>query len=145
MRGLFGSRKKQPEEPTETEAPPEAGPDATTLRAALNEKDVELYPRAVKLLWHFYDPADKGKPEGALKDYPGPISEDIADCVRELEKAQLVEVISSFGDFGVRAKMTKLGLIVLGDQPVPGRLSPVRIVDPATTRVTVYKEVNLGF
>jgi hypothetical protein len=111
----------------------------------LNRKEVELYPRAVQLLWHYYTPEDRGKPEGRAKEFPGPIDEVVNDCVRELEKANLIEVVPTFSDFGITAKLTALGLQVMDGQSQSGRLNSVEVVDPGTRAVTVFKEVKLGF
>ena len=141
MRGLFGSRKTPPP----PEPAPEEAPAHPSLKSMLNEKEYQLYPKAVKLLWHFYNPADRGREEGTPKEFPGPIDEDIADSVKELEKENLVEVVSAFGEFGITAKLTKLGLFLMADQKEPGHLSPVRIQGEEESQVIVYTEVNLGF
>ena len=108
------------------------------------DKEIEIYPQTVKLLWHFFVPADVGKEEGSEKEYPGPIEESVEDGIHELEKMHLIEIIPSFGDFGITAKMTKLGLEVMSQQPEPGRLKTIRIVNPATLTGTVFKEVSMG-
>ncbi len=108
------------------------------------DKHIEVYPATVRLLWHFYDSSDLGKEEGAPKEFPGPIDEPTADGVQELEKQGLIEVIPSFGDFGVTAKMTKLGLQLMSTQSEPGRIRTVRIVDPSTMSAMVFEEVSMG-
>jgi hypothetical protein len=108
------------------------------------DKVIEVYPATVRLLWHFYDPKDVGKEEGSTKEYPGPIDESTADGVQELEKIGLIEVIPSFGDFGVTAKMTKLGIQLMSTQTEPGRIKSVRIVDPSSMSAMVFQEVAMG-
>jgi hypothetical protein len=86
---LFGGRKTE-----EPPAPAEPEPDPSEDRRF--DKVVEIYPVAVKLLWHFYVPGEQGNAEGSVRELPGPIDESTADSVRELEKIGLVEVKSGF-------------------------------------------------
>jgi hypothetical protein len=109
------------------------------------EKEVEIYPAAVQLLWQFYQPADRGKAEGTPRTFAGEVTQEIEDCVHELTVEGRIEVTDSFASSGVTAKLTKLGLLVMADQPEPGHLKPARVMNPATKRVTVYDEVKLGF
>ncbi|HEV2166982.1 MAG TPA: hypothetical protein VGS23_08445 [Thermoplasmata archaeon] len=136
---LFGSRSA-PAPPPEPE-PPEAEPEGGDRRF---DKEIEVYPSTVKLLWHFFMPADVGKEEGTPKEYPGPIEESVADGIQELERVHLIETIPEFGDFGITAKMTKLGLELMASQPEPGRLKTVRLIDPVRMTGIVFKEVSMG-
>ncbi|HEV2520632.1 MAG TPA: hypothetical protein VGX00_08505 [Thermoplasmata archaeon] len=137
---LFGSKK-----PTAPPAPPEPEPESEPEGGDRRfDKVIEIYPSTVKLLWHFFQPSDAGKEEGAPKEYPGPIEESVADGIQELEKLHLIEVIPSFGDFGVTAKMTKQGLQLMASQSEPGRLRTVRLIDPSTLSGTVFREVSMG-
>lgn len=140
--GFFRSRK--PAAPPEEDEPEETR-GVGGLAARLNYKEVELYPTAIKLLWHFYDPGDAGQPEGREKEFPGPLDETVSDSVRELEKMSLIDVIPTFTDFSVTAKLTKLGLDLMSRQTAPGTLAPVEITDPVTGATTGFKSVNLGF
>jgi hypothetical protein len=131
----------------------EKAPVRRTARTASNvsdarptafEKEVELYPAAVKLLWRFFQPDDRGKDEGTPREYDGEVTQEVEDSVHELSLEGLIEVTESFASSGVTARLTKLGLAVMADQPEPGHLKPVRVLNPATTRVTVYDEIDLG-
>jgi hypothetical protein len=137
---LFGSRKPAAPAPPAESSPPEES-DLSDRRF---DKSIEVYPSTVRLLWHFFQPADVGKEEGTPKEYPGPIEESVADGIQELEKLKLIEVIPQFGDFGTTAKMTKLGLQLMAAQPDPGRLKSIRLIDPATLTGTVFSEVSMG-
>jgi hypothetical protein len=145
MRGLFGF-KKQPRSARPPPAAPAAdNPNLSGLAARLNHKEIELYPMAIKILWHFYNPADAGKDEGEAKELPGPIDETKEDSVRELEKVNLIEIVPTFSDFGITAKLTKVGIQLMSVQPEAGRLAAVEVTDPVTGAITVYKQVELGF
>jgi hypothetical protein len=140
----FGSKKAEatpPAPPADTEA---VGESPSELKVRLTQKEIELYPLAIKLLWHYYDPQDAGKEEGRAKEFPGPIDDTVTDTLGELEKVGLLEVIPTFSDFSVTAKLTRRGLDIMAGQSEPGKLSPASITDPGTGAVTVYKEVNLG-
>jgi hypothetical protein len=137
---LFGARK--PPAPAPTPEPPTA--EESDLMDRRFDKEIEVYPSTVKLLWHFFQSGDVGKDEGTPKELQGPIEESVADGIQELEKLRLIEVIPQFGDFGVTAKMTKLGLQVMAAQPEAGRLKAIRLIDPVTLTGTVFKEVSMG-
>jgi hypothetical protein len=139
MRGFFGSRKSQEAPAPE---PPPAEPEAEDHRF---DKEIEIYPVAVKALWHFYVPTDQGKPTATLKELPGPIDESVSDSVEELEKMGLIDIESGFEEFGIHAKMTPLGLQVMAPQTEAGHLKAVRITNPQTRQSTVYKEVNMQY
>ena len=146
MRGFFGSRKSARPAATPPPEPAAAEPSGPGgLAARLNHKEIELYPTAIKILWHFYDAADVGKDEGTPKELPGPIDETMEDSVRELEKVNLIEIVPTFSDFGITAKLTKVGLQLMSAQKEPGKLASVAVTDPVTGAVTLYKQVNLGF
>ncbi|MCI4349670.1 MAG: hypothetical protein L3J93_05590 [Thermoplasmata archaeon] len=137
---LFGSRK--------AEAPPvarEPEPAADPSGDRRFDKKIDIYPATVKLLWHYFNPSDLGKEEGTPKELPGPVADSAADGVAELEKIGLVETVPRFGDFGITAKLTSLGLQVMADQTEPGRLAPVRITNPTTRASTIYAEIHLGY
>ena len=140
MVAFFRSRKSAAPPPEEEEESPSPG----GLAARLNYKEIELYPTAIKILWHYYDPGDVGKPEGSEKEFPGPLDETVSDSIRELEKMNLIEVIPTFTDFSVTAKLTKLGLGLMSKQSSPGTLVPVELTDPSTGATTGFKSVNLG-
>ncbi len=139
--GFFRSRKTVAPPPPEEEPEPR---NAGGLASRLNVKEIDLYPIAVKLLWHYYDPADQGKPEGSAREFPGPIDETVDDSVKELERVHLLEVVPTFSDFGITAKLTHAGLVLMGAQGAPGNLAPTEVTDPTTGAVTVYRAVNLG-
>lgn len=141
MPGFFGSRKAAKAAPPPAAEEEEAPPS----RDRRFDKEVEIYPVAVKLLWHFYQPADKGKVEGSPKELPGPIEESVADSVKELEKIGVLEVVPGFGDFGITAKLTPLGLRIMSDQAQPGHLAEVQLLNETTQGMTIYREVTLGF
>jgi hypothetical protein len=140
----FGSKKSAAPAPEPQANPTAAGADEPDLKVRLTQKEVELYPLAVKLLWHYYDPQDNGKEEGRPKEFPGPIDDTVNDSAHELEKVGLLEVIPTFSDFSITAKLTRLGLQVMSGQSEPGHLNPASFTDPNTGTLTVYKEVNLG-
>lgn len=142
MVGLFRSRKAVAPPPDEEEGE-NATPSGLALR--LNVKEIELYPTAVRLLWHYYDPGDRDGTEGRAKEFPGPIDETVEDSVRELERVNLLERVPTFSDFGITAKLTSEGIRVMAGQGDPGKLAPVELTDPTTGAITVYKAVNLGF
>ena len=123
--------------PTEDDGPSE-------LKIRLTQKQIELYPLAVKLLWHYHDPQDDDLEEGRQKEFPGPIDDTVTDTLAELEKVGLLVVVPTFSDFSVTAKLTRIGLQVMSGQSVPGKLTPANVTDPRTGTLTVYKEVNLG-
>ena len=139
---LFRSRKTPAPPPEEEEESPRR-PGGLATR--LNYKEIELYPTAIKLLWHFYDPQDNGSAEGREREFPGPLDETVTDSVRELEKINLLEVVPTFTDFSVTAKLTKLGLDLMARQSSPGTLAPVELTDPVTGATTGFKSVDLGF
>jgi len=139
----FGSKKVvAATEPSAGSAEDEASP--SDLKVRLTQKEIELYPLAVKLLWHFYDAQDNDKAEGSPKEYPGPIDDTVTDSVRELEKAGLLQVVPTFSDFSITAKLSALGLQVMSSQSELGHLVPVSIPDRGTGELTVYKEVDLS-
>jgi hypothetical protein len=140
----FGSKKGATVAPEPQTALTDAEETEGQLRVRLTQKEIELYPLAVKLLWHYYDARDNGKEAGSPKEFPGPIDETVNDSVWELEKVGLLEVIPTFSDFSITAKLTRLGLQVMARQSGTGHLEPVSIPDPGTGELTVYKEVNLG-
>ncbi|HYK92493.1 MAG TPA: hypothetical protein VEY07_00415, partial [Thermoplasmata archaeon] len=136
MVAFFRSRKSAAPPPPEEE---DYGPSPGGLAARLNYKEIELYPTAIKILWHYYDPADVGHPEGREREFPGPLDENVSDSIRELEKMNLIEVVPTFTDFSVTAKLTKLGLDLMSKQSAPGTLTPVEITDPSTGATTGFK------
>lgn len=137
---LFGSKKAAP-----VPAAPESSRETEDVADHRFDKEIEIYPGAVRLLWHFYQPADVGKPEGTPKELQGPIDEPTADGAKELEKIGLIEIVPGFGDFGITAKLTQLGLQVMDGQTERGHLSEVSMTNPVTRAVTIYKEVHLGY
>jgi hypothetical protein len=144
MTDRSGTTKARPAKARAPSAAPTAGRVSDRGPTAF-EKEVELYPSAIKLLWHFFRPEDRGKDQGTPKVYSGEVTDEVRDCVHELSLEGLIEVTDSFAGQGVTARLTQLGLAVMANQPQPGHLKPVRITDPATTRVTVYDEIKLGF
>ncbi len=143
MGGFFRSRKAA--SPPPEDEPDDDRPRVGGLASRLNVKEVELYPTAIRLLWHYFDPEDRGKEEGRPKEFPGPIDDTVADSVKELEKVRLIEVVPTFSDFGVTAKLTRVGLQLMSGQTESGRLAQTEVTDTSTGAITVYRAVNLGF
>ncbi len=143
MGGFFRSRKAS--SPPPAEEPEAETPRAGGLASRLNVKEVELYPTAIRLLWHYFDREDVGKEEGRPKEFPGPVDDTVEDSIKELEKVRLLEIVPTFSDFGVTAKLTRAGLELMGAQPESGKLARTEITDSSTGAITVYTAVNLGF
>ena len=143
MVAFFRHRKSVAPPPPEEEEP-ESPFRTGTLASRLNVKEIELYPTAIRLLWFYYDPSDQGGATGREKEFPGPVDETTNDSVRELEKINLLEVIPTFNDFSITARLTGPGLKLMASQPTPGTLSVTEQTDPVTGATTVEKSVNLG-
>ena len=141
MVGLFRSRKPRP--PADDAEPVDA-PRTDRLSYRLNVKEVELYPTAIRLLWYYYNPDDQAKGVGSEKEYPGPIDETTGDSIRELEKSNLLEVIPTFSDFSVTARVTAIGLKLMAAQSDPATFAPTEVVDPGSGATMLYRAVNLG-
>jgi hypothetical protein len=139
---LFGGKKTPP--PAPAPPPEESAPDEHDLKLQLSQKVIEIYPITVKLLWHFYNAQDQGKEEGRMIELPGPIDDTVTDSVKELEREYLLEIVPTFSDFGITAKLTRLGLQIMASQTVPGHLSPVTIPNENTGSPVVYKELDLS-
>ena len=138
---LWGSRPPR-KPPPSAAAPPEA-PDQQEVERLFDRK-VELYPQEVRFLWFFFHREDAELAEGAETVFPGPVDEVDAAVIQQLDEMGMLVITPDAGDFGLRARLTRLGLQLMASQPESGRLSPVRLIDPSTGQGTVYQEAKLG-